>query len=301
MMNQTAEATQKPLAKYDFKNPKRIGSEEKETLKLIHQNYALVIEKLLSSMLKVDVKVEHQDSEQQVFSSYLKDLIIPTCIGVVENPQLNGHSIYEVNSSLIYAAVNRLLGGKGSASKVNRPFTELELSIASKVIRALLDELSVAWRTIGEVEFRLKDVCMNSTFAKITPDREICIVDTFKVNIGEAAGLITFCMPYSNLEAVLNRVTDQSAGYQVEATPEVKEKLERVVGEVEFLAQVMLGATEVTMSELFGLEIGDILALDHKATDPLVVKINTVEKFRVKPGLLGKYKAVMIEEEIKKT
>lgn len=283
---------------YDFKNPKRIAPAEKETIKLIHENYALVIEKQLGALLKIDVKVQHQSTEQSIFSEYLKGLAIPTCIAVVEAVEINGFILFEINSALIFTAVNRLLGGSGGVAKMNRIFTAVETSIATRIVNMLLDELSTAWGILGEIHFKLKEIQINSTFAKIVPDGEICVIDTFKVSVGEVPGLITVCIPYVNLEPLTSSVANTSSGYQVEASPEILKQLSDLIEEVVFPVDVLLGTTYTKMGDLLNLQVGDIINLYHRTTQPLLMRINTIPKFEVLPGLSGKYKAASIESFI---
>lgn len=60
---------------------------------------------------------------------------------------------------------------------------------------------------------------------------------------------------------------------------------------------VHLGYDELTADDYEGLRIGDVILLDHQATDSLDLKVEGWTGFKVKPGLEGMHKAVVISDE----
>ncbi|MDF2578311.1 MAG: fliM [Chlamydiales bacterium] len=287
-------------AEYDFKNPRRIQPEQKETLRVIHETYVNALSITLSSFLRTDVKISLQSTEQQTFAEYVRSLNTPTCIGIFDMHLLNGYGLLEVNSALVYSVVDRTLGGKGSVNKTMRPFTSVETTISRKLLEILLKELSIAWDYLVKISFELKDVQTNPAFVRITPEREICIITTMKVQIGEVSGLITLCLPYSNLEPIAPKLVNQQSPYTITQTPEVKESLRNAIGNIEVDLNAILGSIELSMEDLLSLETGDILNLGHKAKHPITLRVAGQDKFKVIPGLLGKFKGVSIEKEITK-
>ena len=57
---------------------------------------------------------------------------------------------------------------------------------------------------------------------------------------------------------------------------------------------VQLGTTTITVRDLLGLEINDVLKLDAKVDNDLSVIIGRWEKYACKPGLSGSKLAVQI-------
>lgn len=286
------------LSAYDFKNPRRIEPEQRETLKVIHESYAHALSVVLSSFLKSDVKVALEYTEQQTFAEYIKLLNPITCIAIFDMKMLNGYGLLEIESPLVYSAINRMMGGGGKVGRIEKPFTELEVSIARKLVHLLLKQLGHSWSSLLAIDFEVKDLQFNPAFARITPEREICIVMSLKITMSDVSGLITLCIPYSNLEPIAGKLGKKESSYVIPQSQDTKEVLAAVLGDVEMDVTAILGSIRFSMEDILSLEPGDILNLGQKARHPIDLRVAGKSKFKVIPGLMGKFRAVSIEQEM---
>lgn len=55
-----------------------------------------------------------------------------------------------------------------------------------------------------------------------------------------------------------------------------------------------LGNGQMTIDEFLHLEVGDVLSLDRKIDEPLIVKVGNLPKFTAQPGHLKSWSAVQI-------
>ena len=60
---------------------------------------------------------------------------------------------------------------------------------------------------------------------------------------------------------------------------------------------VLFGSTDITLDEFLDLKEGDIIKLDTKSTDDLIVKVNGEKKYFARPGTLQDKASVKITEE----
>lgn len=70
------------------------------------------------------------------------------------------------------------------------------------------------------------------------------------------------------------------------------------VEDLPFNVRTILGRANLPMKAYLGLQVGDILLLDHKAGDPLTLKVAETEAFTATPGLFETRKAVKIHERL---
>ncbi|MCK7521023.1 MAG: FliM/FliN family flagellar motor switch protein [Ignavibacteriales bacterium] len=61
---------------------------------------------------------------------------------------------------------------------------------------------------------------------------------------------------------------------------------------------VILGSTDVTVKDLYELKVGDVLRLDSKVNDDLLVKVNHLPKFIARPGTKNNKIAINITGDI---
>lgn len=286
---------------YDFRSPNRIPAEQKRTVTLIHETYAQTVAITLSSFLRTEVHVTLKDVEQQTFSDYLMTLVNPACIVTFDMPPLNGYGLLEINSAIVYSAIDRMLGGTGSVPSTTRTFTDLEISIMNKFIAIMLSELRSAWSYILSIGFNMQEVQTNPAFVRIIPMREACLIVTLKIKVAETSGLVTVCIPYANLEPISSKLGNQQwHRYTAKQSDHIREAHQRNFNSVEVDVSAVLGQTEISMADLLNLQVGDVLSLESRTRDPISLLVAGDEKFKVRPGLLGKYKGVTIQRSVTK-
>ncbi len=288
-------------ALYDFKKPNRVPAEQWATVKLIHKTYAQKLSLTLSSQLKTDVLITLESVEQRSFEEYMMSLVNPTCVASFAMRPLTGNGLLEINSALVYAFIDRMLGGNGTLPQSVRPFTDVELGIVRKLINISLVELGNAWRYILNISCTLQDLQTNPASVRSIPLREICVVITLKATIADTRGLITICIPYSNLEPLAPKLGNQQGHrYASKQSDDIRQAHRKNFGQVEVEVAALLGRLDIRVDDLISLQPGDILNLNHKTRDPIILRIAGEDKYYVNPGLIGKYKGVTIQKEIEK-
>jgi flagellar motor switch protein FliM len=289
------------LLPYDFRKPSPIPEEQKRTITLLHETFAQKLKVSLSSFLRAEVDVTLKNVEQLSYAQYAASLNTPTCVSTFEMPPLTGFGLIEVNAIVAYAIIDKMLGGDGMVPSQVRPFTGVELSIVSKMIEMLLATLSEIWKPIINMSFLSKDLQANPAMIRIIPMKEISLIITLNVKVCEVSGLITLCIPYTNLEPIAFKLGNQQwHKFSVTQSEEIQEAHRRNFHSMELDIHAILGSINLSMEEILSLEKGDILNLDQKTSEPLSLRVSDKDKFLIRPGLRGKHKAIIIEKEIKK-
>jgi flagellar motor switch protein FliM len=294
----TAQEAQVNVEEYDFSAGASISPEQKKSIQLLHESYAQSLSGSMSSFLTNDVEVTLEEVEEKIFSQYLNDLEFPTAIGTFDMPPLSGHGVVEVNAPLMYAIVNRMLGGSLVVPKESTPFTEVEQAVIQRLLNVLLVDLQKSWSLFLNVSFHLKELHTNPGFVQAIPKRDLCLVSTFKIKIEDITGLMTVCFPHSNLDLVASKLGGQDDRGYVQYTEDIFKAHCGNFYEIEVDAEAILGSVELSAVDLLALSSGDILDLGRKTKDPIFLRICGKDKFSCKPGLVGKCKGVLIEEEL---
>lgn len=287
---------------YDFTRPSGIPEDQLATVTLISEAFCESIALGLGSLLQADVTSEFQSVEQQSFSEYCMGLAAPTCLAVFDMQPLSGYGVIEVNSALVYPMINRMLGGDGAVPMLARPFTELELAVARKLLRAILRDLGNAWAQVLDLNFSIKELQSNPALVRAIPTRELCVTSSMNVSMGENKGLITVAIPYVNLEPVAGKLgnEDWGARYSVNQPEAIREAHKRNFHAIQVDVVGRLGTVTLTMEDLLMLQSGDVLAIGHKVNQPIDITVAGKRKFLGMPGLVGKHRAMVIQKELGK-
>ncbi len=304
--NEQATDTSSPeesVEAYDFKSPNRVPKEQQENLSLIFESYAHAITINLSAFLRSEAHAHLAEVEQVSFQEYLMSLSNPTCVATFDMQPLSGHGVIEVNAALVFTVIDKMLGGEGAppTNQETRNFTDIEVSVARKLLNMLLTHLSQSWTHILTIAFGLKDTQTNPAFIRAISPREPCVTASIKMTVGETSGLMTICIPYATLEPIAGKLrNDQVNKFKSKQPEDVMTAHRRNFNQMPFEVTALLGSLDISMEELLRLQEGDILDTGHRAKEPIEIRVAGQAKFLASPGLVGRHRGVTIQNEIGK-
>jgi flagellar motor switch protein FliM len=286
---------------YDFKRPERVGKEQIRALQTLHEGFGRNFAAGLSAMLRSMVEVKLAGVDQLTFSEFIFSLENPTCLNLLTAEPLEGSLILEINPSILYPIIDRLLGGgRESGPLARRPLTEIELRLVSRINDLFLRELREAWKNVLELDPEVERVESNPQLVQIVPPNEVVVLISFDVALGEVRGMVNLCIPYNSIERISGKLSANSwvAYGRREATPETIQQISRNVQSALVELRVRLAQTRITTGELVGLRVGDVITTEKDVRSPLVVAVQGIPKFRASPGAYKARKAIRIEEII---
>jgi flagellar motor switch protein FliM len=121
---------------YNFRRPDRLSKDQVRSLYLLHDLFAQSLSSSLPLFLRAITEVTLISVEQQSYGDYLRGMSDPTTIFTIDADSLNGVFAIELNSSIAFPIIDRMLGGEGLALNEQRAATELELkNLVSRRIR----------------------------------------------------------------------------------------------------------------------------------------------------------------------
>ena len=295
------EQKQKKIKVYDFKRPDKFSKDQIRTLYMLHENFARLMNTYLSAHLRTIVHIDVASVDQLTYEEFIRSLPNPSVIGVFQMRPLKGNAILELNPNVIFSIIDRLFGGPGLPPAKTRSLTDIEEAIIKRVINKTLECFSEAWKQVVAIEPKLEIIESNPQFTQIVPPNDMVVIITLHVKIGQAEGLVNICIPYLVLEPIMSKLTTTywvASSVARQALPEhinaIQSKLEKAF--IPLLVE--LGRTTVTVQELLGLVVNDVLQLESKIEDDLNVIVGQRKKFKGKPGLSGHKVALQITQVI---
>ena len=282
---------------YDFKRPDKFSKDQIRTLQMMHETFARLTTTSLSAQLRTIVHVHVASVDQLTYEEFLRSIPNPTTLAVINMDPLKGSSILEIDPSITFTVIDRLFGGPGEASKINRELTDIELSVIEGIIVRILGNLREAWSNVIDLRPRLGNIETNPQFAQIVPPSDMVVLITLETKVGDVEGMTNFCIPYLTIEPIITKLSAQywyssiRKGGTKENLAILKKRLETVF--VELKAE--LGEMEIPVKEVLRLQRGDIIKLDKtKISSEMELKIGNKKKFFVRPGVVGNRLAVQI-------
>lgn len=289
------------VSAYDFKRPERVGKEQMRALQTLHEGFGRNFGAAISALLRSIVDVKLTSVDQLTYSEFIFSLENPTCFNLLRADPLDGNLILDINPSILYPIIDRLLGGGNESTPMTRrPLTEIELRLVSRITSIYLKELRHAWENVLDLDLEVIRIESNPQLVQIVPPNEVVVLISFELTIGDVRGMINLCIPFNSIERISGKLTaDSWSTYRrLEATDESKQKIGGSLRGSAVNLVVELARTNITTKELFELRVGDVLTTSKGIESPAIVNVEGVPKFHARVGAYRGHKAIRVEETI---
>lgn len=293
------EITSPKVKPYDFRRPVRLSKEYLSTITMVFEDFSKLVSNLLSTQLRRPVETKIAAIEQVSFDEFVHSVPSFTLMGVFQSKPLNGLQILEINPQFSLQMIELLCGYTDVsteellADKAN--FTDIEMAILEDVMNSLLRTFETAWKEIKEIEVTLQDTETKPQLLQTMSPNEPVILVTFAVTLENQRTYINLCIPYIFFEDILDKLSFKNwfhSGKEFDASErgQLAAGLDKVPVDIE----VLLGESQMSVSDFLGMEEGDIIQLDYKTSRPLTMYVENKPYFKVKPGQLENKLAVEI-------
>jgi flagellar motor switch protein FliM len=266
---------------YDFKHPARVNKDQLRTMENLHDNFARMLSGSLSKHMRAVVDVDTAFVDQTTYAEFVMSLSNPSCSYQFHLGPTGGQAIIDVAMPVAFALVDRMHGGKGSSRGVDaRQLTQPEMGIMARLCKDMVRNLEETWRPVTEVEISDIELETNPEFMQITAASEIVILMAFEVNSTNASGLISLCYPFFTLESILPLLGVQTyirhgRLNRDETVAANRRRLENVYLPI----RGELAAGEVSLTEVQGVQVGDVIRAETQVHEPTVLYVGDEPKF----------------------
>ena len=288
---------------YNFRTANKFPKEQIRTLQLIFDNYSRRLGTFLSGQLRVLCEVEVASIEEQSFSEFSNSIPSPALLAIINMPPLQGNAMFEMSPVVSYEIVSRLFGGAGQDSDSYKQFTEIELSILERIVRSMLRLMDDAWEKVINLSTHLDRIETSSQFAQIVENNEPIAIVTLNVAIGEVSDTINVCIPHIAVQPVAKKLamrkwyTDfaENSGKKINV-----DIANSQLGETTLTLHCVFDDTKATVREIMGIQVGDVIRIDHNIEKPITVKIEHLPKIKGVVGTHGSKYAVKITDILRR-
>ncbi len=294
------ENDERQIILYDFKRPNRVSKEQLRAVKGIHDKMARNLAAQISSIMRSIVEIQLHSVDQMTYGEFLMSLPSPTSFNVFSVKPLDGSCVIEINPSIAFPMIDRLLGGLGESFESTRELTDIELNLLDAILRVIMQRLKEAWAPITDMYPVVETKESSPNVVQVVSQNEIVIMVVMEIIIGNSSGMINLCYPVIYLEPILSRLANRDIMLgDTSAKKSRNKELNALVGRAEVFNEAIIGKADLSVGELLDLEAGDIIRLDRPADDRAVVSIDKKDLFLAEIGLHRFRKSIKLIELIK--
>ena len=282
----TQEAGEYKIKVYDFKRPDKFSKDQLRAIQMIHESFARQMTTAMSTLIRSMVSAEVASVDQLAYEEFVNSLVQPTVIGTIEMYPFNGNVLLEINPNLVFAIIDRMLGGKGDFSGKPRELTDIEKTVTERVLIRMLELLEDSWSTVVDVRFRFESMESNPFFVQICPPRDMVLLVIMKLRVAEVEGMVSLCFPYFLMEPIVDKLSSQQwfASTSRKRDEGEKDHILRTLSKVKIPLALELGHTILSLVDVYGLEAGDVIKLDEMKESDVSIRVGNHVRFKAKPG-----------------
>ena len=259
---------------YNFRRPDKFSKDHLRALQDVHREFSRQISLLLTAYLRMHIEIDVVSTDQLTYDEFIRSMPSPITIGIFELNPLPGQILLGISFEVLSSIVDRMLGGVGLSENKQRELTDIEEALAKKIIERTVKTLENAWSGIIPVQAEVIGLDNSYQMIQVATAGEIVALITLEVQIaGKYFGLISLCFPYPVLESVLGHLSTQHI-FQTKgiiATTEERQKMIQKLNTSKVDLSVLLGSCDITLSDFLEIKEGDILRLENKTVEDMVV------------------------------
>ncbi len=291
-----SEEEKKKIKPYDFARPSKFSKDQLRTLEMVHENFARGVSNYLSGRMRTFVDVTNASIDQITYSEFMSSITPPTFLGVFTAQELSGNALIEINLKIVFAMIDRLLGGMGGVYQKFRSLTDIESSLIRNELIRILSTLKEAWSGIHEFSPELVAVENNPQFVQVVPPNEMVVMVTLDLRFGEVDGFMNLCWPSSILESFSSKLHSES--YFEEGNKKInddtKDRIKDLLEDSILNISVEIGRTNIALKDLLNIDVGDVIMLKKHVNEPVDLYVNNRMKFKCVPGTYKGFNSVKI-------
>ncbi|SFV53739.1 Flagellar motor switch protein FliM [hydrothermal vent metagenome] len=290
---------QRQVTLYDFKRPNRVSKEQLRAFRGVHDKMARSLSSQISSIMRSIVEMQLHSVDQMTYGEFLMSLPNPTSFNVFSVKPLEGSGVLEINPSIAFPMLDRLLGGKGDPFDANREFSDIELSLFESILRVMMSTLKEAWAPIMDIFPVVESKESSPNVVQIVAQNEIVVMVVMEIIIGHSSGMMNICYPVISLEPILPRLASRDLMLNETSSKKSRNpELQVLLGGAQVNVEAFLGEAELTMAEILELQVGDVLRLSSAANDIVTISVDGKDRFKGKIGLRRFRKSINLTEII---
>ncbi len=235
---------------------------------------------------------EHPYSE---YNNALPDMVMTAVIDIYP---LNFTILLDMSNNILFAIIEKMLGASTESKTIpDREYTEIEITIMERVFKRLCIFIGDALQNIPDCRVTLRQIDTNSRFIRAIRMEEIVEVVVYNVTAGDIKGTLTACIPYTFVQAAVSMMEgDNRTGDNSKLGEEERRKYLSELETTPVEVRGILGTAKLSMQDLYDLQVGDVIRLDQKNGDLILVTVNGNKWFWGEPGIKKFCKAIRINK-----
>lgn len=280
----------------DFSRPTKLTQDQQRRVARGHESFCRSAGTQLSAELRTPVELEVLHVSQLTWFSALGEIPQPSVYAVLAVEPLGTRMLLSAELAAVRRLITRLLGGFEDGRQEERGLTEIEVSLARRILATLVDSLSLTWQDLLGVQLRLAELEAQLHSIQLAPPSEPSLAVTVELRQQGSSSTLSLLVPYRAIEPVAGHLQGSLRYGEIEPADAaysagriVRASLAKV--EVEVRAEV--AAVEMTIDQVLALRAGSLIRLGAPVQAGVSLLVGDLPLHRARPGRAGRRRAAL--------
>jgi len=283
---------------YDISSQERIVRGRMPTMEIVNERFSRNLRVGLFNFIRRSPEISIGPVSVQKYSAFLRELAVPTNFNIVAVRPLRGSGLIVCEPTLVFGIIDTLYGGNGKYHTriEGRDFSPTEQRVINRLVEVICAEYEKAWKGIYPIQLEYQRSEMQPQFANIATPSEIVVSTSFQLEIGEIAGAVHFCVPYSTLEPIRDVLYSTTQGDSMEVDRRWVNVLTQEIQSAEVTLVAELAKADTTIEQLLAMRPGDFIELERSPR--IKASIDGIPVFECQYGTHNAKYAIKIDKKL---
>jgi flagellar motor switch protein FliM len=293
------DTAEKKYRKYDFYSPRKFTKDRIKMLNSIFEGYARVANSRINARLHTSCEISVDSIEEQRYYEFSNALTESDVLAVVkvdqEHLQEDTPILLHMAKPVLLSMMDRMMGGDGAPDidlTEDYMLTDLELNLYEDIIKDMLSVMGNSWENYIPLHFEYLRTEENPTLVQLIGYEETVVIVGIDIRFSNCRGRLSLCLPgvmLTNIFAEIGKSTSRHIA-SVRKSDEIFDSLRD--SEMEVVAE--LARTQILVSDIYHLNVGDVINLNRPKDAPVQIKIGGRNWFSGRMGAYNKQLAIKI-------
>ncbi|MCB1472444.1 MAG: flagellar motor switch protein FliM [Rhodobiaceae bacterium] len=284
-------------------NSALVSYERLPMLEIIFDRLVRLMTTSLRNFTSDNVEVSLDGLRSIRFGDYLNSIPLPAMLGVFKAEEWDNYGLITVESGLIYAMVDVLLGGRrgqGQLRVEGRPYTTIESNLIRRMMEVILEDLDDAFSPLSPVHFNIERLETNPRFAAIARPANAAVLVKLRVDMEDRGGTVEVLLPYATIEPIRGLLLQMFMGEKFGRDPIWEGHLATEMWAAHASVDAVLFEIELPLARTMKFEVGDTIPLDMRPDELVTLKCGNVVLTDGRVGRIGDRIAVRVASPLRR-
>jgi flagellar motor switch protein FliM len=281
------------LRTVDFSRPTKFTSDHQRRIARAIDTFCQTAATRLSAELRCPIELEAINTSQLTWSAAQAQLPSGSVAVTLDVHPIGTRMLLTAEQSFVLTGLECLLGGSAARPPRERRLSEIDWTLARRLLESIVNQLSLVWQDLGGVSLTAGEIDLHNDAIQVASVSEPTFVVMIECRMNKQSSALALLIPW----LAIDPIAQQISGRELRRVPDGSEPasgIGRAMSEVPVTLRAEVAAVELPVEQILALEPGSIVRLGARADDGVALFAENVKLGRAHPGCNGPRRAVQI-------